>query len=102
MAALSHYVFEAAKEGDSVAKQIIDNNINKFAKLLLSALSLLPKDKKYPIVLAGGITHYKDFFLEKLKKKITAENLEDIKVLDEEPVEGAVLMAMKSKENKNA
>jgi N-acetylglucosamine kinase-like BadF-type ATPase len=99
MAALSHFVFECAKEGDAVANKIIEENVTKFAKLLSSALSMLPKDKKHPVVLAGGITNFKEIFIEKLKNKINAENLKDITVLDDQPVTGAVLLAMKGSKN---
>ena len=104
MAELAHFVFESAAQGDAVANAILDRNIEKLAKQLSTALSFLPSDKAYPIVLAGGITHLANQFFDKLKAKITVKNLSNIKILDKEPVVGAVLLAGATdvKENENA
>lgn len=99
MAALAHYVFSAAENGDAVAKKIININTEKLARQLSAALSLLPADKKYPVILAGGITNFKDKFIDNLKEKITATNLSEIKILPDEPVVGAVLLARKEQNN---
>ena len=104
MSGLAHFVFEAADEGDAVATDILNRNIERLAKQLSSALSQLPDDKPFPIVLAGGITNFADKFIKKLKSKITARNLDNIKILTEYPVVGAVLLAGATdvKENQDA
>lgn len=96
MAELAYLVFECAREGDKVAIDILNQNIEKLAKRLSAALSQLPSDNNYPIVLAGGITENSEMFIEELKKKITATNFDDIKILTEEPVLGAVLLARRN------
>ena len=93
MSTLAHFVFEAADEGDAVAIKILDRNIERLAEQLSAVLMQLPDDQTFPIVLAGGITNFADKFVKKLKSKITAKNLEDIKILTDEPVCGAVLLA---------
>lgn len=104
MSNLAHFVFEAVDEGDAVAIGILDRNIERLAEQLSAALSQLPTSQALPVVLAGGITNFADKFIEKLRSKITAKNFESIKILDEEPVYGAVLLAGANdvKENKNA
>lgn len=93
MAELAHFVFEAADQGDAVANSILDRNIERLAAQLSAGLSFLPCHKVYPIILAGGITHFADRFIDKLKLKITAKNLGKIEILADEPVVGAVLLA---------
>ncbi len=102
MAKCAHFVFEAYEKGDLAATNILNENLKKFACQLSAALNLLPHDKKYPIVLSGGITNFSEKFLEKLKELITADNLEEIRILTESPVIGAVLLAKKQKEKENA
>lgn len=93
MAELAHLVFEEADCGDTVANSILDRNIERLAKQLSAALSFLPNDTTYPIVLAGGITNFADRFIDRLKERIVQKNLGTIKILHEEPVVGAVLLA---------
>ncbi len=93
MAELAHFVFEAAKSGDAVANSILDRNIEKLAAQLSSALSQLPKEHSYDIVLAGGITNFAEHFVSKIEQRIATGNLNSIKILDREPVVGAVLLA---------
>lgn len=104
MAELAHIVFEAATNGDTVANDILSRNIKRFATQLTAAISQLPQNEKFDIVLAGGITHFADQFVDKFKENITATNLDSIKILDCEPVIGAVLLAgaPEVKENENA
>lgn len=103
MARLAHIVFEAANTGDKVATEILDRNIKRFSAQLSAALAHLPQDERFSIVLAGGITHYAERFVDGLKQNITANNLGEIKILDCEPVVGAVLLAgapeVKEREN---
>ena len=103
MARLAHVVFEAAEKGDKVAIEILNHNIKRFSAQLSSALAQLPLDERFDIVLAGGITHFAESFVEELKQNITSSNLNGIKILGCEPVVGAVLLAgapeVKEKEN---
>lgn len=93
MARLAHVVFEAAEKGDKVAIEILNHNIKRFSAQLSSALAQLPLDERFDIVLAGGITHFAESFVEELKQNITSSNLNEIKILGCEPVVGAVLLA---------
>ncbi len=102
MAELAPFVFEAADKGDAVATDILNRNIKKFASQLSSALAMLPQNRRFPIILAGGITNFADRFAEKLKNEITASNLADIKILDTEPVMGAVMLAAENRSVNNA
>ena len=104
MSELAHLVFDAADQGDAVACAILDRNIERLAKQLSVALSFLPQNDVFPIVLAGGITNFSKQFVDILKSKIASKNLSYIKTLTEDPVVGAVLLAGATnvKEDKNA
>lgn len=103
IAKLAHVVFEAANTGDKLALEILNRNTKRFSAQLSAALAQLPQGEKFDIVLAGGITHFHDRFVDGLKQSITSNNLGEIKILDCEPVVGAVLLAgapeVKEREN---
>jgi N-acetylglucosamine kinase-like BadF-type ATPase len=96
-------IFKCVEQGDAVANEILDRNINRLARQLSAALDMFDKDTKIPIVLSGGITNMSNQFLDKLNQNINSKCPREIKILKEEPVTGAVLAAgVLVKENNNA
>lgn len=104
MAQFAFSVFEEAANGDKVAKAIIDRNVDALSSKLAAALKNFPETSEVPVILAGGITHFADRFVDEIKSKIKDKRLKSIEILDCEPVIGAVLLAgaPEVKENKNA
>lgn len=104
MAQFAFSVFEEAANGDKVAKAIIDRNVDALSSKLAAALKNFPETSEVPVILAGGITHFADRFVDEIKSKINDKRLKSIEILDCEPVIGAVLLAgaPEVKENKNA
>ncbi|MBO5746831.1 MAG: XRE family transcriptional regulator [Clostridia bacterium] len=104
MAQFAFSVFEEAANGDKVAKAIIDRNVDALSSKLAAALKNFPETSEVPVILAGGITHFADRFVDEIKSKIKDKRLKSIEILDCEPVIGAVLLAgaPEVKENENA
>lgn len=96
LASFADILFAAAASGDTVANDILDRNIERFSVQLISALKKFPKkpkDKSIPVILAGDITLFSKHYLEKLKHAVMKKCNCEIKILDREPVVGALLMA---------
>ncbi len=104
MAQFAFSVFEEAAKGDKIAKSIIDRNVEVLSTKLAAALKNFPEKSEVPIILAGGITHFADQFVDKIKAEINDKRLKSIDILNCEPVIGAVLLAgaPEVKENENA
>lgn len=93
MASFSPILFDAAKAGDQIALEAIEENLREFASLLSAALQRFPIDETVPVVLAGGITCYRELFLDRLMALLDDPRLEKIEILESEPVVGALLRA---------
>lgn len=91
IASYAPLVFTAAKAGDHVAERIIDRNLTVVADLLTAAAAPFPKDAEIPVVIAGGMTQ-EETLPARLMEKITDTRLR-IRLLDVEPVDGAILLA---------
>ncbi len=104
MAQFAFSVFEEAANGDKVAMSIIERNVDALSSKLTAALKNFPETSKVPVILAGGITHFADRFVDRIKSKINDKRLKSIEILNCEPVIGAVLLAgaPEVKENENA
>lgn len=96
LASFADILFTAAASGDKVANDILDRNIERFSIQLIAALKKFDNsnnDNPIPVILAGGITNFSEHYLEKLKAKVMNECHCEIKILDREPVVGALFMA---------
>ncbi len=96
LASFADILFSAAASGDKVANEILDRNIERFSVQLISALKKFDNskyDRPIPVILAGGITNFSEHYLEKLKNKVQKNCKCEIKILNREPVVGALLMA---------
>ena len=60
-------LFEAAKQGDSLAKQIVDDYISKLAAGISTFITIF---RPQVIILGGGIAHAGDLLLKPLNEKL--------------------------------
>jgi len=67
IASFAPIVFEAYKQGDKVAEQIVEKNINRLALMINRAARTLKDGDK--VVLAGGLMVHSDIFIRLLSKK---------------------------------
>ncbi|MBE6964503.1 MAG: XRE family transcriptional regulator [Ruminococcaceae bacterium] len=91
IASFSRYVYIAAEKGDDTANEIIKLNMKNAAGFVLANAGKLTQ-KRIPLVLAGGLTN-DPLTLFYLKEALGTTYNFDIKILDREPVYGAVTLA---------
>lgn len=83
IATFATVLLDAAREGDPVAVELLNENLRQFDRQLTAALRHCPPGS--PVVLAGGITRLYPEILKKLNHKI--------EIMSIEPVYGALLLA---------
>ncbi len=92
IASFAPLVFEAARKGDPMARQILQENVRRFAPHLRAALAQFDQKEPIPLVFSGSITRsfelLKPYFEEEL-----ADFSVQIGILQEDPVQGAVRLA---------
>ncbi len=93
IASYARVVFDAAKQQDAVAIDILNRNMKFAARVLETAAASMPGDR-IPIVLAGGLTSEADTLVY-LKKHLRHAERYDLQILKIEPVQGALLLARK-------
>ncbi len=93
IAELAPLVFEAYKAGDSIAKQIIEKNMEAVARLI----ELSPEtDKKINnVVIVGGLTNQKDIIIPIINQKLKNPHKYAIETNSKPPVLGALAIAQK-------
>ncbi len=91
IASYATLVYEAARGGDGVAMEIIRRNMAFAAKVVETAAVSLREDV-IPVVLTGGLTK-ETLTIDFLRDSLTIPERFDVRVLDCEPVWGAVLLA---------
>ena len=95
VASLAPVVFDAFRDGDKVAEQIIDNQINNVATMINRCHEIIGKESPALVGLVGGIfAHEKPIFESKLKPKIS-NNL-TLNFPEESQVYGALMEAAKN------
>ena len=99
VASFAPAVFEALKKDDEVAKRIFQDNMKEAARILEAAGRSFSKEK-IPVILAGGLTK-QQCVIECLKSLLKDPDRYEISVLGTDPVEGALLLAKRLKEEKN-
>lgn len=89
-ASLAPGFFDCVRAGDAEAKRILEEDLERLAELIRSALRDQRDPKTAPVVLFGGICAHRDVFLERLKKLTGAG---DLRIAQRSPVEGALIQA---------
>ena len=92
IASFSYETIQAAKESDKVAVRIVNENAAEMARLIDMAAKKI-SGKTIPVVFAGGLCTESDFLFPLIKKAQQDKRRFEYKVLDKDPVHGAVLMA---------
>ncbi len=91
IASYARVVFDAARQGDRVAMDILSRNM-KFAAGVLEAAAATVPSECTPIVLAGGLLSEPDTLVY-LQRHLQKPERYNLRVLDVEPVQGALLLA---------
>ncbi len=91
IASYASLVYQAARAGDKVAKNILRRNMDFAARMIQSASASLTEEP-IPVVLTGGLTN-EPMTMDYLKAALPAPNRYALRVLEAEPVMGAVLLA---------
>ncbi len=99
VASFAPAVFAAAERRDALAIAIIERNMREAAEIAEAALARFPKGERVPLVLAGGLTS-RAITLKLFREALTNPDAFDLKVLDREPVMGALELAMSLKGDK--
>ncbi len=97
IASYAKVVYDAARQEDRMAIDILNRNMKFAAGVLETAAASLPGDR-IPIVLAGGLTAEPDTLIY-LRKHLKNSDRYDLQILDIEPVQGALLLAKKLSDN---
>lgn len=100
VASFAECVFNAAKEGDEIAINIIHNNMAVVAKALKHGAEYLGKTQ-VDVVIAGGLTNEPDI-ISYLQKEIKGSYKFNFRFISEEPVYGAVKLSRKYWEEKRS
>lgn len=93
IAELTPLVFEAYKNGDKVAGEIIKKNMKSVAELIESAPDV--NEKVHNIVIVGGLTKQKEIILPMITKNLKCPQRYKIETNNRPPVLGAVAIAQK-------
>lgn len=97
IASFAVLLFEAVRKGDTVATEILQENVRKFAAHIQAAKGRFDAKSEIPLVLGGSLTKAADVLLPLLQKEAATENLQ-IEILNDEPVMGALRLARLLKE----
>ncbi len=98
VAAYAHFVYDAARENDSAAMEILQRNM-KFAANVIETAAAALTEPRVKVVLAGGLTKERMTF-ELLLKELSDPEKYELCVLNIEPVQGALMLAKELYEKK--
>lgn len=94
IAALAPCVFDACDKGDSVASDIIKNNMASIARIIEGAAKSLSNKENVKVMLCGGLTARQDILLPMILKELSKSNTNyTVGVCQKSMVEGALLLA---------
>lgn len=87
----AHVVFELAGDGDEASTRILSAAAHTLADLALAVCGRLGLTG--PVVLAGGLAVHQPALPEAVRHELSRHRINDVRVLDREPVVGAVQLA---------
>jgi glucosamine kinase len=88
-------VFACAAAGDPAARAILDQAATALATLVRTVASVLGGTG--PLVCAGGLITHQPSLLAHLRADLAADDVTDVRLLDREPVHGAVKIALRAR-----
>lgn len=92
IASFSRCVTEAVQEGDRVAQSILERNMKRVSEIINSAAKYLDSDI-IKVALTGGLIVRNPHFLDIVKRELNDKYKFDIKIIDEQPIYGALKLA---------
>ena len=84
-------VFTCAAAGDPAAQAVVDEAATALATLVRTVARVLGSTG--PLVCAGGLITHQPSLLARLRSDLAADGVTDVRLLDREPVHGAVRLA---------
>ena len=96
IASFAPAVFKAVEKGDRIAEEILKRNMSWAAHIIETAAVKFGGNAKIPVILAGGLTNQK-LVVDLLKSSLENPEKYEIKVLSEDPVRGALILASQLK-----
>lgn len=95
IAAFAPVVFEAADQGDEVAKAILFENMGEIAELLTKAKKKMCGRDKIKVVFVGGLTKRSDVLFPLIKEQLPCADEFEFSVFEDAPAIGAAKLAKK-------
>lgn len=93
IASFARLVFEAAQKGDSMAEAILRRNMEAAARIVEAAGTRFEgRTQAIPVILSGGLTN-QPVVMEYLKEALREPQRYELRILDKEPVYGALDLA---------
>ena len=89
-------VFQLAAAGDAAATRIVDQAAVELGALVRTVARVLGSSG--PLVCAGGLLSHQPELLNRLRDALATDGLTDARLLDREPVHGAVRIALRARE----
>jgi N-acetylglucosamine kinase-like BadF-type ATPase len=89
-------VFACAAAGDLAARAIVDEAATALAGLVRTVAGRLGRPG--PLVCAGGLITHQPALLARLRTALAEDGLTDVRLLDRDPVHGAVRIALRAHE----
>lgn len=84
-------VFALAADGEPVAAQLVAAAADALADLIQTAATVLRA--RLPVVLGGGLVVHQPLLQEAVRTRLSPLELDDVRVLDADPVQGALALA---------
>lgn len=84
----AHLVFEQAAAGEPRCTDIVDRSADALAGLVIRVAQILDIDG--PVVCGGGQVVHQDMLQSRLRERLAAAGISDVRALGAEPVQGAV------------
>lgn len=88
-------VFALAADGDPAAQRIADEAAVELAALVRAVAAVLSSTG--PLVCAGGLVTHQPALLARLRADLAADGVADVRLLDRDPVHGAVHIALRAR-----
>ncbi len=85
-------VFELAAAGDPASRMIVDEAAQSLRCLVGTVAGVLRSTG--PLVCAGGLITHQPALLARLRRDLAADGITDVRLLDRDPVHGAVRLAL--------
>lgn len=89
-------VFTLAAEGDPAAQRIVEEAASALAALVRTVAAVLGSTG--PLVCAGGLITHQPTLLARLRADVAGGGITDVRLLDRDPVHGAVRLALRARE----